>query len=111
MATPQADEQDGTGDARSSVLSRHPAAIALGGGVAAAFGSSFIPMNAIEGFVTAYGIAELLPAAAPPLGGTAPPALATRIGPRPPTGLVAAGPRACRERLGLGSVTAHGRVV
>jgi hypothetical protein len=103
MATPQADEQDGTGDARSSVLSRHPAAIALGGGVAAAFGSSFIPMNAIEGFVTAYGIAELLPAAAPPLGDTARLALSAGIGTLTAGALVALLPRAESDDMGFES--------
>ncbi len=101
MATPQADEQAGTGNAGSSVLSRYPAAIALGGGVAAAFGSSFIPMNAIEGFVTAYGIAELLPAAAPPLGDTARLALSAGIGTLTAGALLALLPRAESDNMGF----------
>ncbi|WAC24704.1 hypothetical protein [Blastomonas sp. SL216] len=101
MATPQADEQAGTGNAGSSVLSRYPAAIALGGGVAAAFGSSFIPMNAIEGFVTAYGIAELLPAAAPPLGDTARLALSAGIGTLTAGALLALLPRAESDDMGF----------
>lgn len=101
MTTPQADEQEATGAAGSNILSRHPAAIALGGGVAAAFGSSFIPMNAIEGFVTAYGIAELLPAAAPPLGDTARLALSAGIGTLTAGALLALLPRAESDDMGF----------
>jgi len=101
MATPQADEQESTGAAGASVLARHPSAIALGGGVAAAFGSSFIPMNAIEGFVTAYGIAELLPAAAPPLGDTARLALSAGIGTLTAGALLALLPRAESDEMGF----------
>ena len=101
MATPQGDEQEATGAAASGGLSRYPAAIALGGGVAAAFGSSFIPMSAIEGFVTAYGIAELLPAAAPPLGDTARLALSAGIGTLTAGALLALLPRAENEDMGF----------
>lgn len=101
MTTPQADEQEATGAAGSNILSRHPAAFALGGGVAAAFGSSFIPMNAIEGFVTAYGIAELLPAAAPPLGDTARLALSAGIGTLTAGALLALLPRAESDDMGF----------
>lgn len=81
MTTDTRDEEAETGsnaDVTSPV--RYPTAMAIGGGLAAAVGSSFIPMNAIEGFVSAYGIAELLPAAAPPLGNTARLALSAGIG-------------------------------
>jgi hypothetical protein len=101
MATPQSEEQAHAGKAGSNVLSRHPAAIALGGGVAAAFGSSFIPMNAIEGFVTAYGIAELLPAAAPPLGDTARIALSAGIGTLTAGALLALLPRGETDDMGF----------
>lgn len=101
MSIPQADEQEETGAAASGVLSRYPGAIALSGGVAAAFGSSFIPMNAIEGFVTAYGIAELLPAAAPPLGDTARLALSAGIGTLTAGALLALLPRAESEDMGF----------
>lgn len=101
MATPQGDEQEATGAAAHGILSRYPTAIALGGGVAAAFGSSFIPMNAIEGFVTAYGIAELLPAAAPPLGDTARLALSAGIGTLTAGALLALLPRAESDDMGF----------
>jgi hypothetical protein len=101
MATPQSEEQAHAGKAGSNVLSRHPAGIALGGGVAAAFGSSFIPMNAIEGFVTAYGIAELLPAAAPPLGDTARIALSAGIGTLTAGALLALLPRGETDDMGF----------
>ncbi|WP_373488037.1 hypothetical protein [Blastomonas sp.] len=58
----------------------HAGLIGVGGGVLAAIASSFIPMASIEAFVGAYGIAELLPAAAPPLGETARLALCGGIG-------------------------------
>ena len=81
MMTDTPDERVEPGsDANNPASVRYPTAIAIGGGVAAAVGSSFIPMNAIEGFVSAYGIAELLPAAAPPLGNTARLVLSTGIG-------------------------------
>lgn len=101
MATPKKDDQDTPGSADGGVLSRYPAAVALTGGVAAAFGSSFIPMNAIEGFVTAYGIAELLPAAAPPLGDTARLALSAGIGTLTAGALLALLPRAESEDMGF----------
>jgi hypothetical protein len=44
---------------------------ALGGGLAIGLASLMIPNHLLENTVTAYGIAELLPAAAPPLGVTA----------------------------------------
>jgi hypothetical protein len=99
MAPSQEDEGTPTGE--TGVLSRHPTAFAVGGGLAAAFGSSFIPMTAIEGFVTAYGIAELLPAAAPPLGETARLALSTGIGTLTAGALLALLPRAETEDMGF----------
>lgn len=95
------DSESSPAAAPSSV--RYPAAIALGGGVAAAIGSSFIPMNAIEGFVTAYGIAELLPAAAPPLGNTARLALSTGIGTLTAGALLALLPRGETDDMGFES--------
>lgn len=94
-------EDEGTPTGESGVLSRHPTAFALSGGLAAAFGSSFIPMTAIEGFVTAYGIAELLPAATPPLGNTARLALSTGIGTLTAGALLALLPRAETEHMGF----------
>lgn len=79
---------------------RYPSAIAVGGGLAAAVGSSFIPMNAIEGFVSAYGIAELLPAAAPPLGTTARLALSAGIGTLTAGALLALLPRGENDAMG-----------
>lgn len=79
---------------------RYPTAIAIGGGLAAAVGSGFIPMNAIEGFVSAYGIAELLPAAAPPLGNTARLALSTGIGTLTAGALLALLPREENDDMG-----------
>jgi hypothetical protein len=79
---------------------RYPTTIAVGGGVAAAVGSSFIPMNAIEGFVGAYGIAELLPAAAPPLGNTARLALSAGIGTLTAGALLALLPRGENDVMG-----------
>jgi hypothetical protein len=79
---------------------RYSSAIAVGGGLAAAVGSSFIPMNAIEGFVSAYGIAELLPAAAPPLGTTARLALSTGIGTLTAGALLALLPRGENDAMG-----------
>ncbi|WP_017671471.1 hypothetical protein [Blastomonas sp. AAP53] len=99
MAASQSDGTTSSGEA--GVLSRHPTALAVGGGVAAAFGSSFIPMTAIEGFVTAYGIAELLPAAAPPLGNTARLALSTGIGTLTAGALLALLPRAEINDMGF----------
>ncbi|WP_033924840.1 hypothetical protein [Sphingomonas sp. 35-24ZXX] len=99
MAPTQEDE--GTIASETGVLSRHPTAFAIGGGLAAAFGSSFIPMTAIEGFVTAYGIAELLPAAAPPLGDTARLALSAGIGTLTAGALLALLPRAETEDMGF----------
>lgn len=80
---------------------RSPGVIALGGGIAAAVGSSFIPMNAIEGFVGAYGIAELLPAAAPPLGNTARLALSAGIGTLTAGALLALLPRGETDTMGF----------
>ena len=94
-------ENEGTKAGETGVLSRHPTAFAVGGGLAAAFGSSFIPMTAIEGFVTAYGIAELLPAAAPPLGDTARLALSGGIGTLTAGALLALLPRAETEDMGF----------
>lgn len=96
MVTSQADDAEGAG-----LLARHPVALALGGGMAAGFGSSFIPMNAIEGFVTAYGIAELLPAAAPPLGETARLALSAGIGTLTAGALLALLPRVESDDMGF----------
>lgn len=94
--------EDGTA-AQSPAPVRYPTAIAVGGGLAAAVGSSFIPMNAIEGFVSAYGIAELLPAAAPPLGTTARLALSTGIGTLTAGALLALLPRGENEVMGYES--------
>ncbi len=96
-----AHEEEGTTTGETGVLSRHPTAFAVGGGLAAAFGSSFIPMTAIEGFVTAYGIAELLPAAAPPLGDTARLALSAGIGTLTAGALLALLPRPETEEMGF----------
>ena len=74
---------------------------AIGGGVAAGIASSFIPMDAIEGFVSAYGIAELLPAAAPPLGNTARLALSTGIGTLTAGALLALLPRGETNDMGF----------
>lgn len=94
---------EGGSDAATSGPVRYPTAIALGGGVAAAVGSSFIPMNAIEGFVSAYGIAELLPAAAPPLGNTARLALSAGIGTLTAGALLALLPRGGTDDMGFES--------
>lgn len=99
MATSHNDEATAPGE--TAALSRHPAAFAIGGGLAAAFGSSFIPMTAIEGFVTAYGIAELLPAAAPPLGDTARLALSAGIGTLTAGALLALLPRGEIDEMGF----------
>lgn len=98
-----ATSQDNAGKAigEPDALARHSAAFAIGGGLAAAFGSSFIPMTAIEGFVTAYGIAELLPAAAPPLGNTARLALSAGIGTLTAGALLALLPRTEAEEMGF----------
>lgn len=101
MATSQADDESGSGADGASVVSRHPVALALGGGLAAGFGSAFIPMSAIEGFVTAYGIAELLPAAAPPLGDTARLALSAGIGTLTAGALLALLPRVESDDMGF----------
>lgn len=101
MATSQADDESGSGADGAGVASRHPVALALGGGLAAGFGSSFIPMSAIEGFVTAYGIAELLPAAAPPLGDTARLALSAGIGTLTAGALLALLPRVESDDMGF----------
>lgn len=95
--------EDGTAAASSGPV-RYPTAIAVGGGLAAAVGSSFIPMNAIEGFVSAYGIAELLPAAAPPLGNTARLALSTGIGTLTAGALLALLPRGEKDVMGYETV-------
>ncbi|MDM7954929.1 hypothetical protein [Blastomonas sp.] len=98
---------DGTEDgiaAGSPARVRYPTAIAMGGGLAAAVGSSFIPMNAIEGFVSAYGIAELLPAAAPPLGTTARLALSTGLGTLTAGALLALLPRGENDVMGYETV-------
>lgn len=96
----QTEAEDAGSDAEASSPVRYPTAIALGGGLAAAVGSSFIPMNAIEGFVSAYGIAELLPAAAPPLGNTARLALSTGIGTLTAGALLALLPRGETDDMG-----------
>ena len=95
---------DETGDLQTAAqLSpvRYAGLIGIGGGVVAGFASSFIPMSAIEGFVSAYGIAELLPAAAPPLGNTARLALSAGIGTLTAGALFALLPR--RETNDMGS--------
>lgn len=89
------------GSAAPSSGLRYPTAIAICGGVATAIGSSFIPMNAIEGFVSAYGIAELLPAAAPPLGNTARLALSAGIGTLTAGALLALLPRGDTNDMGM----------
>ncbi|MFN3818626.1 hypothetical protein [Blastomonas sp.] len=96
----QPDAEQGRSDAAAPSPVRYPTAIALGGGLAAAAGSSFIPMNAIEGFVSAYGIAELLPAAAPPLGTTARLALSAGIGTLTAGALLALLPRGETDDMG-----------
>ncbi|MCO5793732.1 MAG: hypothetical protein HEQ21_13000 [Blastomonas sp.] len=96
------DEETGEAEGTAAAVPvRYPAAIAVGGGLAAAVGSSFIPMNAIEGFVSAYGIAELLPAAAPPLGNTARLALSTGIGTLTAGALLALLPRGETDIMGF----------
>lgn len=100
MTNTQEGQADDAPRADALPRSRYPTAIALGGGLAAAVGSSFIPMNAIEGFVSAYGIAELLPAAAPPLGNTARLALSTGIGTLTAGALLALLPR--EEHIDMG---------
>lgn len=102
MTTDTRDEGTEVGsDAGAAFAVRYPTAIAVGGGLAAAVGSSFIPMNAIEGFVSAYGIAELLPAAAPPLGNTARLALSTGIGTLTAGALLALLPRGETDVMGF----------
>ncbi len=102
MMTDTRDERAEPGsDAAATSPVRYPTAIAVGGGLAAAVGSSFIPMNAIEGFVSAYGIAELLPAAAPPLGNTARLALSTGIGTLTAGALLALLPRGETDTMGF----------
>ncbi|GGB67073.1 hypothetical protein [Blastomonas aquatica] len=104
----QQDQGDNLAETPAAV--RYPTAIAIGGGVAAAVGSSFIPMNAIEGFVTAYGIAELLPAAAPPLGNTARLALGAGIGALTAGALLALLPRGETETMGFETVVKNQQV-
>lgn len=102
MTTDMRDNGEDTGHAAGATSPvRYPTAIAVGSGLAAAVGSSFIPMNAIEGFVSAYGIAELLPAAAPPLGNTARLALSTGIGTLTAGALLALLPREETDVMGF----------
>jgi hypothetical protein len=101
MTTPREHSESEGSQAAASAGVRYPTAIAIGGGIAAAAGSSFIPMNAIEGFVTAYGIAELLPAAAPPLGNTARLALSAGIGTLTAGALLALLPRGENDDMGF----------
>lgn len=91
------------GDRQSAPAVPNPVVIGIGGGVAAGIASSFIPMTAIEGFVSAYGIAELLPAAAPPLGNTARLALSTGIGTLTAGALLALLPRGETNDMGFES--------
>lgn len=108
MMTDTRDERAERGsDAQAATSVRYPTAIAVGGGVAAAVGSSFIPMNAIEGFVGAYGIAELLPAAAPPLGNTARLALSAGIGTLTAGALLALLPRGETDVMGYENAEKH----
>lgn len=91
------------GNDKSASAVPNPVIIGIGGGVAAGIASSFIPMGAIEGFVSAYGIAELLPAAAPPLGNTARLALSTGIGTLTAGALLALLPRGETHDMGFES--------
>lgn len=101
----KAEEEDsGTPAPATRIPASNPTLIGIGGGVAAGIASSFIPMGAIEGFVSAYGIAELLPAAAPPLGNTARLALSTGIGTLTAGALLALLPRAETQDMGFESI-------